>query len=132
MSARTNKPSGAAPLPKATAATRLLDKRQIGWLGMLLLAVQLPQLTHMPAWVGFGGVAFVLFRLALLRARPTRVERWIGSAPSWVLALIALGTATGIAETFGYFLGRDPCVAFLFVLVGVKYIEARTPRDGML
>ena len=29
-------------------------------------------------------------------------------------------------------LGRDPCVAFLFVLVGIKFLEARTSRDGTL
>ncbi len=109
-----------------------LDTRQIGWLGLLLLAVQLPQITYMPAWVGLGGIAFVLFRLALLRPGATRFERRVGQAPSYVLALVALGTATGISESFGYFLGRDPCVAFLYVLVGIKYIEARTPRDGTL
>ena len=35
-------------------------------------------------------------------------------------------------QSFGYLLGRDPCVAFLFVLAGIKYLEARTPRDGTL
>jgi hypothetical protein len=31
-----------------------------------------------------------------------------------------------------YLLGRESCVAFLFVLVGIKYLEVRTARDGVL
>jgi len=33
---------------------------------------------------------------------------------------------------YGYFLGREPCVAFLCVLVATKFVEARNTRDGAL
>ena len=32
----------------------------------------------------------------------------------------------------GYFVGRDPCVAFLFALIGIKYLETRNARDGTM
>ena len=44
--------------------------------------------------------------------------------------LLALVAGVGVTWSFGYFLGRDPCVAFLFVLVGIKFLEARSTRDG--
>jgi transglutaminase-like putative cysteine protease len=56
---------------------------------------------------------------------PTRI-------PAWALGLGALAAAAGVHSSFGYLLGREPCVAFLFVLVGTKLLELRTARDGML
>ena len=50
----------------------------------------------------------------------------------WLLALCAFGTAVAIRASYGYLLGREPCVALLFVLVGVKFLEARSVRDGVL
>ena len=43
-----------------------------------------------------------------------------------------MAAAIGIRTEFGYFLARDPCVQFLYILLGIKFIEARTVRDGML
>src|SRR5204863_2970789 len=51
---------------------------------------------------------------------------------SWVLGLLALVTAIAIRQSMGYFVGRDPCVAFLFALIGIKYLETRRLRDGTL
>ena len=53
--------------------------------------------------------------------------------PSWALGAVRDRRGRRDPRTsFGYLLGRDPCVAFLFVLVGIKYLEARTARDGTL
>ena len=46
--------------------------------------------------------------------------------------MFALAIAFAIRKSYGYFVGRDPCVAFLFVLVGIKFLEVRTLRDGTL
>jgi len=46
--------------------------------------------------------------------------------------LLALAVGAGIRSEFGYFLARDPCVEFLYVLVGIKFLEARAVRDGTL
>ena len=116
---------------QATAA-RPLDPAQIRALGVLLVAAQLPLVVHLPIWVAaFGlfvaGLRFALLRRdgRLLRTRPARI-------PSWALALFAVAIALALRKSYGYFVGRDPCVAFLFVLAGIKFLEIRTARDGTL
>src|SRR5438874_44675 len=52
--------------------------------------------------------------------------------PSWTLAVFALAAALAIRQWYGYFLGREPSVAFLFVLCGIKFMESRARRDGTL
>ena len=47
-------------------------------------------------------------------------------------SLFAVAAAMLIRASYGYLLGRDPSVAFLFVLVGIKFLETRTARDGTL
>jgi protein-glutamine gamma-glutamyltransferase len=113
-------------------AARLLTPPQIASLGILLLAAQLPQAVHLPIWVALLGMALVALRFAFLRrdrmhplAAPARI-------PSWALALIALAIALMIRKSYGYFVGRDPCVAFLFALIGIKFLEVRSLRDGTL
>ena len=113
-------------------AQRPLDPAQIRALGVLLVAAQLPLAVHLPIWVAaFGlflsGLRFALLRRdsRLLRARPARI-------PSWALALFAVAIALALRKSYGYFVGRDPCVAFLFVLAGIKFLEIRTARDGTL
>src|SRR4029079_18946532 len=59
-------------------------------------------------------------------------QAWGNHIPPWVLAAIAVAIAFLIRRQFGYFVGRDPCVAFLFVLLGIKFLEVRTLRDGTL
>jgi transglutaminase-like putative cysteine protease len=74
----------------------------------------------------------VVLRMLLLARDRLRAEVQPARIPSWALALFALATGFAIRQSFGYFIGRDPCVAFLFVLAGIKYLEARTARDGTL
>lgn len=105
---------------------------QVRWMGALLLAAQLPHLPYVPVWSAFFGVLMIATRLALLwrdsvyaRSPPMRL-------PSWLLAVLAALAGIGVKWSFGYFLGRDPCVAFLFMLVGIKFLEARSSRDGTI
>jgi hypothetical protein len=116
----------------ARALRPALSAAQIRWLGVFLLATLLPQAPFVPIWVaGFGSMLVVLRMLLLARDR-LRAEVQPARIPSWALALFALATGFAIRQSFGYFIGRDPCVAFLFVLAGIKYLEARTARDGTL
>ena len=39
-------------------------------------------------------------------------------------------TAVALRQSYGYLVGRDPSVAFLYVLVAIKFLETRTARDG--
>jgi len=86
----------------------------------------------MPLWAAFVGMALVLGRIWLQGRPVVERERVLARMPAYVLGLFALGAGIGVRLTYGIFLGRDPCVAFLFVLVGIKYLEARTVRDGTL
>jgi len=110
----------------------VLNPAQIASLGILLVAAQLPQAVHVPWWVALVGFALVALRFVLLRRDRIGRRPTPSRLPSWALALIALAVAFLIRRSYGYFIGRDPCVAFLFVLVGIKLLEVRTFRDGTL
>jgi transglutaminase-like putative cysteine protease len=117
---------------RKNAAPEVLSPLQTRWLGALLIAAQLPQAPHLPIWVAGVGVMLVGLRILLLRRDPMRPQAPLARIPSWALALFAVATAVAVRQTFGYFVGRDPSVAFLYILVGIKYLETRTSRDGTL
>jgi transglutaminase-like putative cysteine protease len=83
-------------------------------------------------WVAGFGVMLIALRLLLLHRDRDRANAQPARIPSWALALFAVAAGFAIRQSFGVFLARDPCVAFLFVLAGIKYLEARTARDGTL
>jgi transglutaminase-like putative cysteine protease len=109
-----------------------LTAMQVCWLGALLLAAQLPQLGDVPQWVAALGLALVAARLLLLRGKQPGGTTAPLRIASWMLALLAVSVGLGVKASFDYFLGRDPCVAFLFVLVGIKFLETNDARDGTL
>jgi protein-glutamine gamma-glutamyltransferase len=117
---------------RGESAPRLLAPSQITSLGILLVAAQLPQAVHLPIWVALLGMALVGLRFVLLRRDRMRPLAPPTHIPSWALALIALSIAFLIRRSYGYFVGRDPCVAFLFTLVGIKFLEVKSLRDGAL
>ena len=106
----------------------VLSLPQVRWLGALLIAVQLPQTAHVPLWVACLGIALVGVRLAL--AGRAEFEGRLGGmrAVPWLLAIFAVAAGFAIRQSFGYFLGRDPCVAFLFVLA-TTYVSKRFTHD---
>jgi len=122
----------ASKLRDPASASPLLTPAQIASLGVLLVAAQLPQAVHLPIWVALFGFALVVLRFMLLRRDRARPLATPARIPSWALAVFALAIGFAIRKSYGYFVGRDPCVAFLFVLVGIKFLEVRTLRDGTL
>lgn len=115
----------AAPRPPLSPA-------QIRWLGVLLVCVLAPQTPSVPAWVAGFTTMLVVLRFLLLRRDRARPDAPAARIPSWALVLFAALAALAIRQTFGYLLGREPCVAFLFALTGIKFVEARSARDGTL
>ena len=119
--------------PPGPARVVTLSPSQIRWLGALLLATQLPMLGYVPVWVALPRHDAGRPALLLLVARSVKNR---DPAPqiirSWMLGLLALVTAVAIRHSLGYFIGRDPCVAFLFALIGIKFLETRNARDGTL
>ena len=129
----TNWPSGSKQR-RAPVARRVvtLAPAQIRWLGALLVATQLPMLAFVPLWIACLGTLLVGLRFVLVARSAKRLDRAPETIRPWVLGLLALATAILIRQTLGYFVGRDPCVAFLFALIGIKYLETRNARDGTL
>lgn len=107
-----------------------LDGRTLYALAVLLFLVQVPHLLHLPLWVSFFGMTLVALRLALLRKPDDRFLKVLCSPVS--VTLLAAGSTLLIKMDYGYFIGRDPCVAFLFILVAAKFAEVRRPSDATL
>ena len=124
---------GAPRVPRTSSQLReQLTPSQIGWLGALLLAAQLPQAPHLPIWVAVTGFLLVVARLVVFRHDRQRPQAPPPRIPSWTLVLFAVAAAFAVRATFGYLSGRDPSVAFLYILVAIKFLETRTTRDGTL
>lgn len=105
---------------------------QLRWLGWMLLAAGLPLVAHVPIWVAVMSAALVVVRLAFLQRDRMRPDAAAARIPSWALPVFALASAWMIYASYGYLVGRDPPIAFMLVLVGIKFLEARTLRDGTL
>lgn len=120
--------TASAPRTKPEA----LAPAQIKALGVLLIAAQLPLVVHLPIWVAAFGLFLTVLRFALLRRDQRLMRATPARIPSWALALFAVAIAFALRRSYGYFVGRDPCVAFLFVLAAIKFLEMRTRRDATL
>jgi transglutaminase-like putative cysteine protease len=117
----------ARPAPKALALG------QIRWIGALLLAAQLPQAPHLPVWIALFGMTLVVMRMWFATRDARRPDAPPTRIPSWALVLFAIVAAWFVRVSFGgHLAGRDPSVAFLFILLGIKFLEARSRRDGTL
>ncbi|MFK7861708.1 MAG: DUF3488 and DUF4129 domain-containing transglutaminase family protein [Granulosicoccus sp.] len=99
-------------------------------LAALLLLVKVPHLPHLPLWVSAAGFSLVAIRLALLTKPSNRILRAVLSP--LCVTLMAAASAFIIKWHYGYFIGRDPCVAFLFILVAAKFAEVRRASDATL
>ncbi|MFK7854195.1 MAG: DUF3488 and DUF4129 domain-containing transglutaminase family protein [Granulosicoccus sp.] len=107
-----------------------MDARTLYALASLLLLVQLPHVLHLPLWVSVTGSTLVGLRLLLLKKSDQWALRILLSPVS--VTLIAAASAMLIKADFGYFIGRDPSVAFLSVLVAAKFAEVRRTSDATL
>lgn len=106
-----------------------LERYTIAWLGALVLLAQVPHYLHLPWWVSALGAAVVLLKFQGFKHTTNSRTRWVSSIG---VALAAATSAALVRYHYGYFLGRDPCVAFLFLLVSFKFIESRSTKDGTL
>jgi len=106
-----------------------LDKRSLYALALLLFLSQLPHLLHLPLPVSLVGVGIVVLKL-LAHHKPSKLLNTLLSPV--FMTIIAFGGAVLVRTHYGYFMGRDPCVAFLFILVSAKFAEVRKPSDSTL
>jgi len=87
---------------------------------------------HLPIWAAVTGIMLVGLRFLLLYRDRLRPQNPPARIPTWTLLIFTIAAALAVRASFGYLVGRDPSVAFLYVLVAIKYLEARSPRDGTL
>ena len=107
-----------------------LDARTVKALIALLFLVQVPHVLHLPLWVSLLGAGIVATRFAALRYPDKRFIKRLLSPLA--ITAVAIGAAVIIRLQYGYFLGRDPSVAFLFLLVAAKSAELKRPSDATL
>jgi len=89
----------------------------------VLVAVLIPHVQRMPIWVSSAVAAMFVWRgwLTLHGGAPPR--KWL------LIPLTVLGTA-GVALSYGPRLGRDAAVALLAIMLGLKVLEVKAPRDA--
>jgi protein-glutamine gamma-glutamyltransferase len=104
------KTSGALPpLPLATLVA-----------GSALAAA--PHALWLPVWVSVAAAALLSWRGAV-------AFRGAALPPRWLLILLTLGTAAGVFLSYRSIMGRDPGVTLLVMLLFLKLLETRAPRD---
>jgi len=103
---------------KKDTANVKLDKRALYALGALLFLSQLPHLLHLPPLVSLLGVSIVAIKLLAHHRPSVFLNTLLSPVP---MTIIALAGAVLVRVHYGYFMGRDPCVAFLFILVSAKF-----------
>lgn len=103
----------------------VLDSRVLLVLAGLLALAQLPQIARLPIWLSTLGVGLIAWRVALLRRGRPAPNSW------WLVPIVVAG-GVAIRLQYGYFFGRDPGVALLFLMAGLKFMETKTERDGTL
>ncbi len=107
-----------------TTDTRL-SQHTIHMLGVTVLLSQLPLLLHLPGWLTLPGIALTIAKL-----RTTAVSKpLLQPAVTVILVLLAV---IAVFANYGYLFGRDPCVAFLFLLLSFKYGETKRNYDASL
>ena len=101
------------------------DSRDTLFLLIVIAAVVLPQVVHLPLWCS-GLVAGVLVWRGMLawKSQPLP-SRW------WLLALLAIAVAATFA-THKTILGRDAGVTLLVILLALKTLELRAQRDAFV
>jgi transglutaminase-like putative cysteine protease len=101
------------------------DRRALALLLATGAAALAPLVGHLPLWATLlAAVSGVWRYLAdhLNWRHPGRTLRW----------MLVLATVAAVYRQFGYLLGRDPGLTLLVALLGLKFLELRTPRDAVV
>jgi transglutaminase-like putative cysteine protease len=102
-----------------------LSLRNTVWLIASFVLVAAPHAERMAWWLTLLIALIVLWRLYLARTRLPLPGRT-------VLLLVVITATASLYLQYGTFLGRDAGVALLVLMLGLKLLEVKTVRDGML
>ena len=100
-----------------------LELRIHGWLLLSALLVMLPHVPRLPLWVS-------LFAAALGAMHLLRLQRTGHGLPRWTVIGLTVAGTFGVFLHHQTLLGRDAGVALLVVMVALKLLESRRPRDA--
>lgn len=95
---------------------------RLGWVIGGIVAATLPHLSHLPPWVPLLLGVCVLWRLGAA-TRGWRVP------PGWARIGLAFVCFLGVLATYGTINGLHPGSALLVVMMALKLLETRRPRD---
>lgn len=112
-------------MAEAQIEMQTLHRRTRRILGLTVLLAQLPLVLHLPLWISIPGLALVLSKIL-----PTFDNKNLFTP--LVMTPLVLVAAIAIIFHYGHFFDRDPCVAFLFLLVGFKFAESKRVYDASL
>lgn len=110
---------------EAAIEGQALSRRTRRTLGLTVLLAQLPLAVHLPLWISIPGMLLVLSKVL-----PTFDNK--KHITPLLMTPVVLLAAVAIIYHYGHFFDRDPCVAFLFLLVGFKFAESKRIYDATL
>jgi hypothetical protein len=103
----------------------VLPRQTRGWLLAAVMLVVLPHLPRLPWWLLAFGAAAALAGLLLVR-QPAR------QLPRALLGLVTVAGGGGVLLHYDTLLGKTAGVALLVVMLLLKLLEVRSPRDMRL
>lgn len=116
--AAKRRPAAVGALPPNAS----LGRDQGLWLVAAAAASLAPHVTALPGWLSALCGLLLAWRALLLWQRQRPPARL-------VVVLLAIGAGISVWTEFGHLLGKDPGVAMLAVLLGLKLLEIRAARD---
>ncbi|TVT54441.1 MAG: DUF3488 domain-containing protein [Azoarcus sp. PHD] len=111
-----------AVTPPHSSGQAALRRDQGAWLLGAAALTLAPHLLTLPLWVSALSVLLLGWRASLL---------WQGGRTpnTYLILLIAVAAGIGVRVAFGHFFGKDPGLAFLALLLGLKLLETSSMRD---
>lgn len=106
-------------------AQGMLTPFNLGAILVSLALVAAPHALHLPAWIPAFALAMLAARFYFGMARKPLPNRWL-------LLVVALACVAGIGFSYRTLYGRDVGVALLTVMISLKLMEMKAPRDTMV
>jgi len=103
---------------EGVVAEKPLTRHTLKMLGITVLLSQLPLLLHLPLWLTLPGIGLVFAKMRMGQQTKPLLP------PTLTIVFVLLSVIAVFAH-YGYLFGRDPCVAFLFLLLSFKYVETK-------
>lgn len=99
-----------------------LARYPLRWAAACAGATLLPHLPRLPMWLGALAALILAWRVLGQRTTPT-------PPPRFITPLLAIAAGVLILVQYGTLFGKQAGIALLVLLLGLKYLECRRPRD---